>query len=610
MKTYEERMAAVEQKLQRKKTQRKALAVTAGALCLCILTGLFLYPIGRGAQDNPGQASTGPIFVQNPNSEYSRVIQALQKYDQEHQNDLDQDFVYGGEVPEVAPPTATPNGDTSTGNSAVDVTDNQVAGVEEGDLIKRSQTHIFYLKTKKLEVYPIAGEDTQMLGGCYVDTDLPDYTYYRNEEMYLSQDATRLTIIGSGSGFLFAEQNYNFLQITSVDVSDPANVRVLDSVLITGALTSSRIVGDKLLLVAQYSKFYKTNYGDITTFIPHYGTAEQMEPVPVDSIILPDTLENAVSTMVFMLDTRNLQVLDSKTLMSYSSQMYVSAENIYVTRNYTKEIQPSEAKIKGENLTDITCIGYTEDGLTVKRTFTVEGRVKNQYSMDEYEGIFRIVTTTSGWEVDLLPGGYQSIPRTIPSNANLYCFEVGTWEQKALVERFAPDGETAESVRFDGPYAYVCTAKVVVLTDPVFFFDLTDLNNITVKDTGTIDGYSSSLIQLKDGYLMGIGFDNNRSLKVEIYAQAEDGVISVCTYGGEVAFAFDYKAYYIDRENNIFGIPTSNGYVLLYFTGFELVELVRTEPIATLDSTRGLIVDGCLYVFSNKYFYVKDLAKL
>ena len=56
-------------------------------------------------------------------------------------------------MPEAAPPTATPNGSASTGNSSVDVTDNQVEGVEEGDIIKRSQTHIFYLKTNKLEVY-------------------------------------------------------------------------------------------------------------------------------------------------------------------------------------------------------------------------------------------------------------------------------------------------------------------------------------------------------------------------------------------------------------------------------------------------------------------------
>ena len=99
----------------------------------------------------------------------------------------------------------------------------------------------------------------------------------------------------------------------------------------------------------------------------------------------------------------------------------------------------------------------------------------------------------------------------------------------AKVERFAPKGETVRSVRFDGDYAYVCTA--IQLTDPVFFFDLSDLSNITYKDTGTISGFSTSLVDLGDGFLMGIGVGSlSTTLKVEIYVEGEQGVESYCSY--------------------------------------------------------------------------------
>ena len=40
MKTYEERMQSVQQKLQHKQGRRRALMATAGVLCLCIIAGI------------------------------------------------------------------------------------------------------------------------------------------------------------------------------------------------------------------------------------------------------------------------------------------------------------------------------------------------------------------------------------------------------------------------------------------------------------------------------------------------------------------------------------------------------------------------------------------
>ena len=139
------------------------------------------------------------------------------------------------------------------------------------------------------------------------------------------------------------------------------------------------------------------------------------------------------------------------------------------------------------------------------------------------------------------------------TSASLYCIDLAKWEVVASVENFAPKGEVVQSVRFDKNYAYVCTA--VQLTDPVFFFDLSDLNNITYKETGNIEGFSTSLINLGDGYLLGIGRgDSWSSVKVEVYRESESKVESVCSY--EIkngSYSQNYKSYYVNRDTGMFG---------------------------------------------------------
>ena len=616
MKTYEERMQSVQGKLKKKQIQRRALMATAGMLCICIIVGLVLPHL---KDDNDIQ-----MYADN---EYFKVIEAINRdFPNRDEKDFwwswitEEDTLVNSDrmeamtpvepVPEAPgeAPDYSLNGDIDD-NSSVEITDNQVAGVLEADIIKRSQTHIFYLKGNMLEVYPIAGLETELLNTWCLKTK--ENAYYYSADMYLSADATRVNLVISGFGNVFSEVKRSaFVQVVSLDVTDPANIKEANCLYVTGSLLSSRMVGDQMLLMAQYRMDNRIDFEYESTFLPQYGVPENMQSVPADNIVVPDKLSNTTYTVVTLLDGKDMTVVDSGAFMSYSTELYVSAERIYATRSYTKEEEIDQSLTINKTMTEISCMVYGEDGLTPDGSFCVEGSVKNQYSMDEYNGIFRIVTATNRQETiftKIGDNGYTASRWETKRNANLTCLQVGSWEQIAQVEQFAPEGETVESVRFDGNYAYVCTAVVVTLTDPVFFFDMTDLNNIIVKDTGTIDGYSSSLIQLNDGFLMGIGFDENRCLKVEVYTETADGVEAVCAYTQWVSFASEYKAYYIDRENNLFGIPTNDGYILLQFDGYQLTELARTKFLGVLNYTRGVVIDKCLYAFGTDGYAVQEL---
>ena len=229
-----------------------------------------------------------------------------------------------------------------------------------------------------------------------------------------------------------------------------------------------------------------------------------------------------------------------------------------------------------------------------------------------HNGVLRVATTTEVLKLEQVQKQrydgteftcFTTVGRAY--NCNLYCIDLSSWEIASSVKGFAPDGEEVKSARFDGPMGYICTAEVVIMEDPVYYFDLSDIYNITYKHTPIIDGYSSSLTNFGD-YLLGIGY-NEDYLKVEAYKETADGVESITSYERDAWFSSKYKSYYIDRENNLVGLamwddPVEQGvYVLLQFDGHQFVELIQI-PITKLNCAYNNILGGYI-------FHANDMSK-
>ena len=138
-----------------------------------------------------------------------------------------------------------------------------------------------------------------------------------------------------------------------------------------------------------------------------------------------------------------------------------------------------------------------------------------------------------------------------------------------------------------------------------------------------IDGFSSSLIQLGDGFLLGIGQENWEYNKIEVYEERDGQVVSVDVYKYTGEHSSDYKGYLIDRENDLFGLcitgvyVESNGkyeyndvYVLLHFNGYELVEVANIKLYTNRypDRVRAFIKDGYLYVTDDERITVHNVG--
>ena len=500
-------------------------------------------------------------------------------------------------------------------NKYEEVTDNQFDGIVEGDLFKRSSEAVFYLdpSTLTLYSYSIAGEGSALLDSFAVtdEFEIPINTvYYYNSVIYLSPDCESVIVI---------LPSYQRTMAVTVDVSNPANMKRSDLLEISGGFITSRMIEGRLLMITGWGVERNPDFSKESEYLPQITLNGETHSLAAEDILYTDEAWRAFYTVMAMLDMNSLEVVDSAAVLDYAGVVTVSENNVFLSCYFSERSQkPGENE--GETLYKIVhrstvyAVSHTGGELRNIGNVKIDGTPTDQYALDEYEGMLRVVTETylneyvKKDETDAYTIGGTTTNRL--KSADLYCIDLDTFEIIGSVKAFSPDGEEVISVRFEGDYGYVCTAETWYLKDPVYFFNLSDPANITYSDTGVIDGYSTSLVDMGGGKLLGIGYgDSNQTLKVEVYEERGDKVVSVCSFERNyVIFSEDYRAYYINRSAGLVGLMVSNEYVseylLLRFDGasIEQIAMQRFAHVISEDWTRATVIDGTLYVFAEDDF--------
>lgn len=600
------------------KPKRSRVFVSLAAACACfaiVACSLWLFiPFN----------TSPPDVSQYSDSEYYELIQKLNALTFEppkYKNNAEKlwarlkNISFGAtkkDGAEIQYEASTSNGATATG-SYQEITDNQVEGIIEADRIKRSDKHIYYLDNKVLRIYSIDEEDTVQIGSYLIDGSA-EFDSLEQWEFYLSDDCKTVTVITLRNVVGSFDRHVNLI---SLDVSDPTNIVKKDEFSIKGDYMSSRMTNGSILLLTEFVINEESlNFNRENTFLPQIDEGNGFHSIPASGIVSPDQLSNTRYTVVTKLDEDTLDRKGTAAYLSYSEDVYVSENHVFLTHIFADIAENEDGTVTRNSMTEISCLTYG-DGFARKGSVTVRGYVKDQWSMDEYENVLRVFTTTNATTIREQYYGNRTVSSGIlqtatgQSNASLYCIDLSTFEIVASVIDFAPPREEIRSVRFDKEAAYVCTS--IELSDPVFFFDLSDLNSITYKDTGVIEGFSSSLINLGNGYLLGIGRgDSWNEFKVEVYEETAVGVRSVCAYRlDKTQYSTEYKSYYVDRQNQLVGVGvTENGtnkYILLHFDGYELVELVNVSLAGDPANMRGVYIDGYMYMFGFYDFKVEKI---
>ena len=430
--------------------------------------------------------------------------------------------------------------------------------------------------------------------------------------------------------------------VVTYDVSTPSSPIHIETVTIAGKYSEARLTlhkysgeidvglfSDQILVFTEYSLTDKPITDDLSSYVPYTEIDGQPSYLSDSEIFIPEVSTSLTYTVMVQINAKTSSVTSCYALLGFkNSTVYVSENSVYVIREYWQEfniftdnnntILINPELLKYVNMTQIVRYNINVTSIPVAPILffagdvAVNGTLKNRYCIDEYNGVLRIVAdAVNTTEFD---HNGTSIYASAKS-ANLYCFNVKTLEKIADVIAFAPEGETVQSVRFDGNYAYVCTALIKEKpVDPVFFFDLSDLNNITYTDTGTIPGFSTSLIQFKNGKLVGIGRGENALIiKLEAYAEEDGKVISVDQYETVMLnFSQNYKSYLIDRDDGYIGFAgftvTEHQYTLVRFDGEKFEEITKIPLSDHYTRVRAFISDGYLYVVNQKDLKVVKLS--
>ena len=467
--------------------------------------------------------------------------------------------VFGGRsgilAPEPTPEPMAPNSDSaeSGGSGSYSTTNVQVAGVDEADIVKTDGSYLYVASndyaSNQNYIYILKADpqDPRVIAKIALENN----TYLAG--MYLSQDSSKLVAIGSeyqfyvmdalpaGSEALiypYQSEVRTFLNV--YDISDKVYPVLATNYTLTGSYFNSRMIGDYVYaVISQPAQVLQNNILPLPRIYLETAVAE-IAPSEIyysESANYADFQSNYFTYTTFIgLNVKDSsQKLTNRTvLMGGASTMYVSLSNIYVTYPTWSE--------NGE-FTEIYRISVDENALEFEAKGSVAGYVLNQYSMDEFNGNFRMATTT--WKETTRNAVYVL-------NSNLTTIGEVRLENAEL-------RETIKSVRFMGDKAYIVTFEQ---KDPFFVLDMSNPEEPKVAGALEIPGFSSYLHPYDENHIIGLGTENSK-VKLSLFDVTNVNApkeIAKYLVDGDYSSSealYEPKAFLFDKAKQLLVIPLS-----------------------------------------------------
>jgi uncharacterized secreted protein with C-terminal beta-propeller domain len=517
----------------------KVLASVAAALLLIAVVGVFAVP-----KLTPPHLGGNQISKFASYEELKDFVKANAKY----VGFLWRNALPGGEAFVLAPaPTSGEAANWAPAANDYSTTNIQVAGVDEADIVKTDGEYIYLAsgnKTFIVKAYP--PEQAQILSkielegtviGLFLNGDrlvvfeeeTPYYPYY---DLPSSVEKTYVPYT--------SPKTY----IKVYDVSDKENPRLQRELSADGQYVSSRMIGDYAYVVINEPVYEQNGAPNL----PRINSGGNEMEIPATDIYYSDVSDYYyMYTTIIAINTQNddQEPTYETILLGASSNVYVSLNNIYLTF-------PVWGTGVGDfDKSSIYRIQIDGDQIEYVTKGEVPGMVLNQFSMDEYDGYFRVATTT-----------YEPTQRN-----NVYVLNMALNITGSL-ENLAP-GESIHSARFMGERGYLVTFKK---TDPLFVIDLKDPTNPQVLGELKITGYSDYLHPYDETHLIGIGketveaeegdFAWYQGIKIALFDVSDvsnpreiGNPYVIGDRGTDSPVLSDHKAFLFDKSRNLLVIP-------------------------------------------------------
>jgi hypothetical protein len=288
------------------------------------------------------------------------------------------------------------------------------------------------------------------------------------------------------------------------------------------------------------------------------GTFGQMsESLDCASVAAPREFSGLGVTWIASLDLdADATPRGSAGIVSTGDTVYASASTIYVaTQPWDWYADPQSRRDPDEappTSIHAFALGAGTDA-TYRASGDVPGRLLDQFSMSEHDGVLRVAAT-----VDDRGNG--------TSESAVYALRA---EGDQLVQLSALGGlgagEQIYAVRFLGPTAYVVTFRQV---DPLYVIDMSDPADPVLQGELKIPGYSAYLHPVGDGLLLGVGqdaTDTGQALGTQLSLfdvsdPANPQRISTLAVGGWSDVEWDHHAFLYWPGDGTIVLPVSPGW--------------------------------------------------
>ena len=394
---------------------------------------------------------------------------------------------------------------------------------------------------KVVKNYEMTGYYTgaRMIGD-YVYLISNSYVDYYHPMPPIFRESSGMTIMPDVYYFDNPEPNFNFNTITTFNIfSDEIDSKTF----MMGATGTIYVSHNAIYLTYQKYQpyFYDQTYNKdrfFKTVLPLLPTDAQAQIKSIDSSSSNESQKWAEISDVLQ-NTYNKMSESEKTTLYENIRKAISEYEIKIQQDYRKTVIQKFAIKDGT-------VSYISKG-------EVPGYLLNQYSMDEFDGRFRLATTSEFYT-----------PRGVVMGNNVYVLDESL-KVLGSVENVAPD-ESIYSARFMGEKLYLVTYQRI---DPFFVIDL---STDTPKVLGAlkIPGYSSYLHPYDDTHIIGIGKETKQNqyggmeivgVKMTLFDVTDvSKPVAVDSYliggqGTDSEILSDPKAFLFDKEKNILSIP-------------------------------------------------------
>ena len=388
--------------------------------------------------------------------------------------------------------------------------------------------------------------------GNYIDSRMIDKYVYAISQKYINMENPESPVyildgvekqVAANEIYYFdyPDTNYIFTSIMAINVN---NGETEVKTYLTGYAQNLYVSQDNIYLTGQKtvsSKNYFERYVD-----------EVVMP------LLPSQEKEKVQEILDSDKTSWDKMGETQQIINDYSNSLQGKEKENFDKELMEKLQDFSIKIQKEmEKTIVHKINIDGKNIEYKASGEVPGRILHQFSMDEYDGNFRIATTTG------------QVSRTGESTSlnHLYVLDKDL-EVIGKVEDLAK-GEKIYSTRFLGKRAYIVTFKKI---DPLFVIDLSVPEKPEVLGYLKITGYSDYLHPYDENHIIGIGKETRggnenfawyQGLKVSLFDVSdvenpkEIGKIEIGDRGTDSYALQDHKAFLFDKKRNLLVLPVS-----------------------------------------------------